>query len=212
MSHPRYTAAQIVQRGQALYDSEIGPQVEAENFGKVLVIDIETGDYELDTDDVAASHRLHAKHPGGALYAMRVGSPTLRGGWERIKRGVGMIVGHVTARREAVIPLPLMTALSTTTFDVIVDTGFTEFLTLPPTLIASLTLPALNATAMTLADGSVIAVDVYEASVLWDGHTRTVKVHSADGDPLVGMALLYGYRLIIDAVDSGQVIIEPRTP
>ena len=123
-----------------------------------------------------------------------------------------MIVGHVTARREAVIALPLITALGTTTIDVIVDTGFTEFLTLPPALIASLALPALNATAMTLADGSVIAVDVYEANVLWDGQKRTVKIHSADGDPLVGMALLYGYRLIIDAVDGGQVIIEPRSP
>ena len=65
---------------------------------------------------------------------------------------------------------------------------------------------------MTLADGSVIAVDVYEATVLWDGQARTVRVHSADGDSLVGMALLYGYRLIIDAVNGGQVIIEARSP
>ena len=75
MPHPRYTAAQIVQHGQTLYNQKIGPQVESGNTGKVLVIDIETGDYELDTDDVAASHRLQAKHPGAALYAMRVGSP-----------------------------------------------------------------------------------------------------------------------------------------
>ena len=76
MPHPRYTAAQIVQRGQTLYDQQIRPRVEAGNTGKILVIDIETGDYELDIDDMAATHRLQAKHPGAALYATRVGSPT----------------------------------------------------------------------------------------------------------------------------------------
>ena len=76
MPHPQYTAAQIVQRGQRLYESQLRSQVEDHNSGKVLVIDIETGDYELDTDDIAASHRLQAKHPGAALYAMRIGSPT----------------------------------------------------------------------------------------------------------------------------------------
>ena len=29
------------------------------------------------------------------------------------------------------------------------------------------------------------------------------------GDPLIGMALLEGYRLTIDAVDGGRVTIEP---
>jgi len=124
-----------------------------------------------------------------------------------------MITGQVTARREAVIRLPLTTAPGATTdVGMVMDTGFTEYLTLPPALIASLALPVLNATAMTLADGSVIAVDVYvdvyEATVMWDGVARTVKVHGADGDPLLGMAMLYGCRIIIDAVDGGQVTIE----
>ena len=83
MPHARYTADQIVRRGKELYEQQIRPRVEAGNDGKALVIDIETGDYELDTDDVAASHRLQAKHPGAALYAMRVGSAA----FGRIGRG-----------------------------------------------------------------------------------------------------------------------------
>ncbi len=76
MPHPRYSATQVVQRGRALYDAQIRNYVEPGKTGQVLVIDIETGDYELGADDIAASHRLQAKHPGAALYAMRVGSET----------------------------------------------------------------------------------------------------------------------------------------
>lgn len=76
MPHSQYTADQIVQRGQYLYETRLRLLMKSKDIGNVLVIDVETGDYELDTDDIAAAHRLQAKHPGAALYAMRVGSPT----------------------------------------------------------------------------------------------------------------------------------------
>ena len=40
-----------------------------------MVIDIETGDYELDADDLAATKRALAKRPGAVLYGLRIGSP-----------------------------------------------------------------------------------------------------------------------------------------
>jgi hypothetical protein len=50
---------------------------------KALVIDIETGEYEIDDDGLAAAHRARAKHPDAALYAMRIGYPAYAkiGGW-----------------------------------------------------------------------------------------------------------------------------------
>ena len=32
--------------------------------------------------------------------------------------------------------------------------------------------------------------NVYEASLIWDGHVRTVEVNESEADPLVGMSLL----------------------
>jgi hypothetical protein len=43
------------------------------------VINVETGDYELGDDHLAVSDRAAARHPGGPLFAVRVGYPTL--GW-----------------------------------------------------------------------------------------------------------------------------------
>jgi hypothetical protein len=74
MPHPRFSNDEIDRRGQELYDQKIAPPVETdENLGKIIVIDIETGDYEIDADGLTASHRALAKHPGAALYGLRIG-------------------------------------------------------------------------------------------------------------------------------------------
>ena len=52
-------------------------------------------------------------------------------------------------------------------------------------------------------------MDVYDASIEWDGQVRPILVLEADDVPLIGMALLYGSRLTIDVVDGGAVTIEP---
>ena len=44
---------------------------------------------------------------------------------------------------------------------------------------------------------------------LWDGKPRRIAVDEADIDPLVGMSLLYGYELIVQAIQGGTVIIQP---
>lgn len=68
---------EIVRRGKALYERHIRAEVEAGNLGKVLVINGDTGDYEMDADHLTASDRAAAKYPGAPLYAMRIGSPVL---------------------------------------------------------------------------------------------------------------------------------------
>lgn len=73
MAHPRYSSGEIAERGQALYEREIRPSLAASDRGKFLVLDIETGEYELDTDEIAAVKRARAKHPDGAFYVLRVG-------------------------------------------------------------------------------------------------------------------------------------------
>ena len=69
--------AEIVQRGKALYEQQIRAEVEADNLGKVLVINVETGEYEMDADHLTASTRAAAKFPGAPRYAMRIGARAL---------------------------------------------------------------------------------------------------------------------------------------
>ena len=76
MSHPRYTSQEIVERGEALYNQQIRADVEAGNEGKFLVLDIETGAYAVDADELAAVQQAKAKNPNAVLYIMRIGYTT----------------------------------------------------------------------------------------------------------------------------------------
>ena len=76
MPHARLSSVEIDRRGQDLYENQIRPVVETEdNLGKLIVIDVETGDYEIDLDQnsLAMSKRMHTKHPGAALIQFRIG-------------------------------------------------------------------------------------------------------------------------------------------
>ncbi len=73
MPHPRLSGEEIQKRGEELYRQSIREKVEPENIGKICVIDVETGDYEIDDTMLAASRRALARHPGAALWAVRIG-------------------------------------------------------------------------------------------------------------------------------------------
>lgn len=73
MGHPRHTKEEIAARGKAIYEQQLRAKLEPEQRGKFLIIDIESGDYEVDSDEFAASRHADAKHPDGAFFGMRVG-------------------------------------------------------------------------------------------------------------------------------------------
>jgi hypothetical protein len=70
------TIDQVVRRGQEIYDRQIRAQVEPEHTGKLLVINVETGEFEMDADAVTAAKRAKARFPNAPLFTMRVGYPT----------------------------------------------------------------------------------------------------------------------------------------
>lgn len=92
--------------------------------------------------------------------------------------------------------------------DAVIDTGFTGFLTLPVAVIESLGLRLYSREEGTLGDGSTCIFDVYTGLVIWDGEYRYIDVNAAETDPLVGMSLLYGYRMQLDAIEGGIVTIQ----
>ena len=117
--------------------------------------------------------------------------------------------GVVTAGLEARIALSITGPRGdAVTTDAIVDTGFTEHLTLPPDLIRALGLAAVARDRGTLADGRTADVEVYECVVLWDGRERRTSVLCLDSSPLLGMSLLLGQHLSVDVLDGGAVAVE----
>lgn len=89
METRRYSTAEVCRIGQELYNTKIRPHVEYEHFGKILVVDIETGEYEIDTDQLAAAHRARGKRADAPLFGLRIGYPSLGsvgGGWGRVQR------------------------------------------------------------------------------------------------------------------------------
>jgi len=122
-----------------------------------------------------------------------------------------MIVGTVTSRREATIHLTVLDASGQQhDIQVVIDTGFTGALTLPPSDIAAWGLPWRSRGRALLANGSVEQFDIYAVTVIWDGKPRHLLAEAANTDPLIGMTLLYGHDLHIEAIDSGQVTIIKR--
>lgn len=74
MPHPRFSGEEIAQRAEQLYEQRLRKQVETqENIGKIIAIDIETSDYDIGNDVIAAGCRLLAKHPGAATWTKRIG-------------------------------------------------------------------------------------------------------------------------------------------
>ena len=63
-------------RGTALYEQKIRSLVEPKENSKFVVIDIFSGDYEIDERDATATSRLLARRPHAMTWAERVGHPT----------------------------------------------------------------------------------------------------------------------------------------
>lgn len=120
-----------------------------------------------------------------------------------------MIVGNVNADYEPVIRLSICSADGQVHEQTaIVDTGFNGWLSLMPDFIATLGLAWKRRGRAALGDGSECIFDVYEAIVVWDEQLLTIPIDEAQSDPLVGMSLMEGYRLTVEAIENGLVKLE----
>ena len=96
--------------------------------------------------------------------------------------------------------------------EVVLDTGFTGYLTLPPESIRQLGLPSVGQRTFELANGELFEFQVYLGSVSWRGRPSDVLVLQSDSVPLLGMTLLWGSRVTMDALNDGEVTIEELRP
>lgn len=77
MHEPRYSKDEFARRGNDLYEKNIRTQVEDGNEGKVIAIDVDSGQFEVAEDALAASDRLLARCPEAQTWFVRIGHPAL---------------------------------------------------------------------------------------------------------------------------------------
>jgi clan AA aspartic protease len=120
-----------------------------------------------------------------------------------------VINGVVTGELEAVIRLRVQGPQGQDEeHEAVIDTGFTDFLTLPLSAVAALGLPFAAPAQATLADGSIVQLNFHRAKVRWDGALRDVFILASPGGALVGMSLLHGYELYVQVRAGGDVKIK----
>ena len=90
----------------------------------------------------------------------------------------------------------------------VIDTGFSGYLTLPSAVVEALDLEQLGQGEALVGDGTIQVFDLYEAILIWDDDEVVVEVATAETEPLMGMSLIYGHDLRIEAIEGGAVTIE----
>ncbi len=81
----RYSKEEFARRGDAIYENDVRPQLKTDDEGKFAAIDIDSGMYEIDRDELKAGNRLRARIPEAQIWIVRVGHQSVHriGGRER---------------------------------------------------------------------------------------------------------------------------------
>ena len=70
VTKPRFSREEFSRRGDEIYERQVAPQVESRDAGKFVAIDIETGAFEVASDELAASDRM----PGAQVWLRQIGT------------------------------------------------------------------------------------------------------------------------------------------
>jgi len=69
----RYSKEEHERRGTELYQQQIRPQVEPENHGRIVAIDVDAGAFAVDDDQLRACERLFELNPDAQIWCERIG-------------------------------------------------------------------------------------------------------------------------------------------
>ena len=121
-----------------------------------------------------------------------------------------MTIGRV-AKLQALVPVVFCpSGRPRSTIEFVVDTGFTEFLTLPQEVVSSMVLERVDSIEAELADGRTVLLPVHAATVFWCGAEVVLPVLATGHRPLLGTGLLKDLGLQVEFWEGGTVSVQPR--
>ena len=94
----RYDKQEFARRGDEIYETQVRPHLTTEEEGKFAAVDIESGAYEIDEDELGACDKLSARVPNAQIWLIRVGSRYVHRFGGREERKI-TITGKVTIQR-----------------------------------------------------------------------------------------------------------------
>lgn len=63
----------VASRGRSIYRKSVRPRVFPQEKGKFAAIDVRSGDYEVDADEMAVAARLRERRPRAVIWVERIG-------------------------------------------------------------------------------------------------------------------------------------------
>ncbi len=86
----RHSKEEFARRGDAIFEDDVLPRLRADVKGKFAAIDIESGAYEVNADELMACDQLRSRIPDAQVWIVRIGSRTVHrfGGRLRVSERV----------------------------------------------------------------------------------------------------------------------------
>jgi hypothetical protein len=70
----RYNKEEFARRGDEVYERKVRPHLTAKDLGRLVAVDIVTGEYEIGDDELEVCSLLRARVPESQTWLVRVGS------------------------------------------------------------------------------------------------------------------------------------------
>lgn len=87
MLKPAYSKEEHERRATAMYEQVVRPMVEAGNRGKIVAIDVDSGEFEVASDSLTASKSLLASRPEAQIWCIRIGHQAVHSFGPRLRIG-----------------------------------------------------------------------------------------------------------------------------
>jgi hypothetical protein len=75
---PRYGKEEHARRGTEMYEQRVKDLVKTHGDGKIVAIDVDTGEFEVADDTHAAATRLLTRLPDAQIWCVRIGHIAVR--------------------------------------------------------------------------------------------------------------------------------------
>jgi hypothetical protein len=82
----RYSKEEFARRGDAIYENQVRPQLKAADDGRFAAIDIESGEFAIDADELKAGNKLRKRLPGAQIWMVRIGHRSVHRIGGRLRR------------------------------------------------------------------------------------------------------------------------------
>lgn len=69
--------SEIAELAGRVYEAQIKPDLDPRHRGSYVVINVDTGEYKLDENHLAAGRRARLQWPNGRLFTVRIGYPAV---------------------------------------------------------------------------------------------------------------------------------------